>query len=106
MAKTKLIYSTLSLLIIAIVYFIIYKNFIKPKKTGCVKTIIKHKDGKILEKNSFEETINSPETGVFIFCIFIILVFVLIKKFIFANQVSFSTTNNDPINIDITSSLP
>lgn len=110
-SKKKLIYSSLSLLIVAIVYFLIYKKCIKPKKTGCVKTIIKHKDGKVLEKNSIEETINSPEIGVFLFTIFIILMFVFVKKFIFSSGSTepvalFSSDKPSSLNIDVNSCLP
>lgn len=110
-SKKKLIYSSLSLLLVALVYFLIYKKCIKPNKTGCVMTTIKHKDGKVIEKNSIEETINSPEIGVFIFTIFIIIMFVLVRKFIFSSSSEgsvalFSSDKPSSLSVDVNSCLP
>ncbi len=70
--KNKLIAISIGFLIFMISYFVIRSKYIKSKPTGYKKTIIIHKEGKVKEKITFEETYSNYQLGFFIlFLIFL-----------------------------------
>jgi Na+/melibiose symporter-like transporter len=71
--KNKLIAISIGFLIFMISYFVIRSKYIKSKPTGYKKTIIIHKEGKVKEKITFEETYSNYQLGFFI--LFLIFLF-------------------------------
>jgi hypothetical protein len=74
--KKKIITIAIAFLIFAVSYFIVKSKYIKSKPTGYKKTVLLHKDGKVIKKTTYEETYCNFQFGFFILTLtFLILLF-------------------------------
>ena len=88
--KKKLITIAIGFLIFTITYFIVKSKYIKSKPTGYKRTVILHKDGKVKDKITYDETYSNFQMGFFILTLTFLLLFIGSYLFCFKGESSYS----------------